>query len=138
MDWAGGTEGRNHGISRTAERKQLRELLQIISPLVMMAGMLFFCLWTRSQIITIGYHSQQIASEEEALVRVQRRLVLEEQILNNPERLDAIARTDLGMIPLGVSQILPPVHSAADRGLQILALADLPRSPSPRRQSPTN
>lgn len=138
MDWAGGAGGRNYGISRAADRERLRELLQIISPLVAIAGMLFFCLWTRSQIIMIEYRSQQIASEEEALVRVQRRLMLEEQTLKNPERLEAIARTDLGMIPLRANQLLPPLHRAVDPGLQILALANLPRSSAPRKPSVTN
>jgi cell division protein FtsL len=139
MDWAGGTEARNYGIRRATDSRNLSELLQIVLFLVAIAGVLSFYLWIRSQIINVGYQNQQLNAKEEALVRVQARLILEEQTLKNPERLDVIARTDLGMIPLRPNQLISPPTKDADPGSSnTLALANLSQSSEPRKPSATN
>jgi cell division protein FtsL len=138
-DWAGGTETRNYGIRRVIDPKNLSELLQVVLFLVALAGVLSYYLWIRSQIINIGYQNQQLNAREEVLVRVQARLILEEQTLKNPERLDVIARTDLGMIPLRPNQLIsPPINDANTGSSNTLALADLSQSSVPRKLSATN
>ena len=111
-DWADGIETRNYGIKNEIDVPMLSELMRIIVALAMVAGALLFYSWIRSQIVNTGYESQSLFAEEESLMRTQERLVAEEETLRNPERIDIIARNDLGMAPLRPNQIDP----AADPG----------------------
>ena len=62
---------------------------------------------------------------EESLLRTQTRLILEEETLRNPERIDSIARNDLGMVPLRPNQFILPQVQDVDRSLSnTLAMAD--------------
>jgi len=72
IDWSSETENRNYGIKRMTDSKRLSELLWIISSLAVVAGMLCFYAWIRSQIIHVGYISQQLQALEESLLRVQK------------------------------------------------------------------
>ena len=92
----------------------LSELMRIIIALAMVAGALLFYSWIRSQIVNTGYESQSLFAVEESLLRVQKRLTLEEETLRNPERIDIIARNDLGMTPLRPES----VHSAATQDVE--------------------
>jgi len=86
----------------------LSDLMRIIIALAMVAGALLFYSWIRNQIVNTGYESQNLFAVEESLLRTQERLILEEEILRNPERIDIIARNDLGMAPLHPSQLILP------------------------------
>ncbi|MGH8247054.1 MAG: cell division protein FtsL, partial [Gammaproteobacteria bacterium] len=108
VDWAGNTEISNYGIKREMDFRNLMELLWIILTLLVLAGVLIFHSWERSQIVNMGYESQRLQAIEESLLRSQRALILEEEILKNPQRIDGIARQELGMSPLRPDQILPP------------------------------
>jgi len=106
---------------------------------VAIAGVLSFYLWIRSQMINIGYQSQQFTTKEETLKRAQGMLILEEQTLKNPERLDAIARTDLGMIPLRTNQLISrPTEDVDLRQANTLALANPSLSSGPTSPSAGN
>jgi len=60
----------------------------------------------------------------ESLLRTQTRLILEEETLRNPERIDFIARNDLGMVPLRPNQFILPQFQDPDRSLlNTLAMA---------------
>ncbi len=123
-DWAGGSEDRNYGIKRITDPRKLSELLRIILSLSVIAGALLFYSWVRSQIIGIGYESQQLQAQEQNLLSVEKNLILEEQTLKNPERIEAIARNDLGMMRLRANQVLtPPNQGAESIGPNTLALA---------------
>ncbi len=108
-DWAEGIETRNYGIKRRIDRRMFSELMRTILSLAMVAGTLVFHSWVRNQIIHTGYESQNLFAEEESLLRIHKRLMLEEETLRNPERIDAIARNDLGMAPLRPSQLVVPL-----------------------------
>jgi cell division protein FtsL len=115
-DWAEGIETRNYGIQRELDAGMLSELMRVIIALVMVAGALLFYSWVRSQIINTGYESQQLFAEEESLLRTQKSLILEEETLRNPERIDAIARNELKMTPLHPSQLILPQLQDVERG----------------------
>ncbi len=139
MDWVGGIEDRNYGIRRITDSQKLSELLWIISSLAMVAGALLFYAWIRSQIVSMGYAQQQLQAQEESLLREQRKLILEEQTLKNPERIDAIARVELGMTPLRASQLLTPqLQNVESIGPNTLALASPSRSSAEIRKSSVN
>jgi cell division protein FtsL len=105
-DWADGIETRNYGIKNEIDGSMLSELIRMIIPLVMIAAALLFYSWVRSQIVNTGYESQSLYAAKESLLRTQTRLVLEEETLRNPERIDLIARNDLGMVPLRPNQFI--------------------------------
>ena len=137
IDWAGGIENRNYGIKRVTDPQKLSELLWIIFSLVMVAGALLFYAWVRSQIISMGYNSQQLQAQGESLRGAQRNLILEEQILKNPERIDTIARNQLGMIRLRTNQLITPQFQDVEPiGSDTLALANTSDSSAEARKSP--
>jgi len=124
-DWADGIETRNYGIKSEVDAGMLSELLRNIVPLAMIAGALLFYSWVRSEIVNTGYESQSLFTAEEDLLRTQKRLILEEETLSNPERIDMIARIDLGMTPLRPNQFILPQPQDLERGLaNTMAMAD--------------
>jgi cell division protein FtsL len=107
-DWADGIETRNYGIRSEIDAGMLSDLMRVIIALAMVAGALLFYSWVRSQLVSTGYESQNLFTLEQSLMRIQKRLILEEEVLRNPERIDTIARNDLGMMPLRPNQLIPP------------------------------
>jgi len=124
-DWADGIETRNYGIRNEINVHMLSDLMCILFSLALVAGALLFYSWVRNQIVHTGYESQSLFAAEESLLRVQERLALEEETLCHPERIDIIARNDLGMAPLHPSQIiLPRLDDAVDRASGEMAMMD--------------
>ena len=124
-DWADGIETRNYGIKNEIDVHMLSELMRIIVALAMVAGALLFYSWIRNQIVNTGYESQNLFAVEESLLRTQKRLILEEETLRNPERIDIIARDELGMTPLHPSQlILPQIRDVGRDISNEMAMAD--------------
>ncbi len=135
-DWVRGTKARNYKIRRAVHAKNLAEALTIIPFLLVIAGMILFHLWTRMQIIAIGHSRQVLALQEESLLNQQQMLILEEQVLKNPARIEAMAHTELGMIPLGANQVFISSRSNVDPGgSQAWALANLQRSSEIKKTS---
>lgn len=123
-DWAASIEARNYGIRREIDARMLWEMLGTIAALALIAGAFLFYSWVRGQIVHIGYESQSLFAREEALVRTQKRLILEEETLASPERIDILARNELEMAPLRPNQVILPPARRAEPGAYALALAD--------------
>ncbi len=124
-DWADGIEERNYGIKSEIDGSMMSELIRTIVPLAMIAGALLFYSWVRSQIVNTGYESQTLFAAEESLLRTQKRLILEEETLRDPQRIDLIARNDLGMTPLHPNQFILPQSQDTDRSLpDAMAMVD--------------
>ena len=114
LDLAPGVDGRNYGIRNCAESRALRETTNILFPVVLIASILSFHVWVRSQSIEIGYETEQLKEQAAKLVRTQQQIVLEEQTALNPELLESIARNELGMTVLRPNQVIPPRLDAWD------------------------
>jgi cell division protein FtsL len=114
MNEMGGIEARNYGVKRKTDRKGLAELLRRLVFLSAIAAILSLYVYMHTRIIHCGYQIQELATEEQALMRTQVNLILEEQTLKDPERIDAIARKELGMAPIRVSQLISPPAKAFD------------------------
>ena len=124
-DWAEGIETRNYGIRSEIDTSMLSELVRTIIALAMVAGALLFYSWVQSQMVNTGYESQNLFNQEELLLRTQKSLILEEETLRNPERIDTIARNNLGMIPLHPNQLVLPQFEDVEFGdANALAMAD--------------
>jgi cell division protein FtsL len=140
MDWAGNVESRNYGIKRQTDRRYLCDLLTITASVVLLAAAFGYYAWVRSEIVDLGYQEQSLRIQEEDLCRAEKNLILEEQTLKNPERIEYIAQTELGMVPLQTNQVLSPELQDADlSGSTAIALATAPSpSPEPRKPSASN
>ncbi len=123
-DWAASIETRNYGIRRGIDARMLSELLGTIASLALIAAAFLFSSYVRGRIVSIGYESQSLFSREEALARLEKRLILEEETLRNPERIDILARNELRMAPLRPNQVILPPARSAEPGTYALALAD--------------
>ena len=106
-DWVQGTENRNYGI-RKKNGINARELFLALFLFVPITGSLIFHLWVRTEITDIGYRIQELSMAEESLTRERAKLLVKEEGLQSPERIDRIARVSLGMEPLRPEQVLSP------------------------------
>jgi cell division protein FtsL len=105
-DWAEAIERRNYGIKCVVDARAMSDLIRTIICLGMVAGALLFYSWVRNQIISTGYEAQSLFETEKSLQRIQNKLIVEEETLSNPERIDMIARGHLGMAPLSPGQLI--------------------------------
>lgn len=138
-DLAGSIETRNYGIKRRTDRRNLFDLLCITLSIAAMAGVLFGYIWVRIQIVNVGYESQRLQATEDALLRIQKNLVLEEETLKDPGRIDILARNELGMMPLRPYQVIPVGFRVEEPGTPIaLAMASSSRRSSGPGKSPAN
>jgi len=106
-DWIYETENRNYGIKKKTGINA-RELFWTLFLLIPITGTLIFHLWVRGQITYTGYEIQKVSRQEETLTRALEKLVVKEEILQSPERIDRVARVRLGMAPLRPDQVLTP------------------------------
>lgn len=134
-DWACRIETRNYSIKRRTDQRNLCELLTITASVVLLAGVFGFYAWVRCGIRDLGYQEQFLTTHEESLLRDQKNLILEEQTLKNPQRIEFIAQTELGMVRVHTNQLMAPALQSIDLdGTARLALAAAPASPPGSRK----
>ncbi len=140
VDWAGGTELRNYGIKMRTDRRNLVDLLSITLPALMIGIVLLFYAWTRSRIVDMGYEEQSLEAQEKNILRIQNSLILEEETLKNPARIDSIARNDLGMVLVRTNQLVAPqLQDTQVPGSTDMAMANpAPSVVEPRKIPATN
>ena len=127
VDWAQERAISNNGITPKTDSRSLRQLLWLTLGPIMLAAVFVALLWERSQLVSIGYETQRMMQTEETLLRVQKTLILEEETLKDPERIDAVARGILGMAPLRPRQVLAAAMTDADLNTRAtLAMARVP------------
>src|SRR5437773_7206011 len=127
VDWAQERAISNNGITPKTDSRSLRQLLWLTLGPIMLAAVFVALLWERSQLVSIGYETQRLMEGEETLLRVQKSLILEEETLKDPERIDAVARGILGMAPLRPRQVLAAAMTDADLNTRAtLAMARVP------------
>jgi cell division protein FtsL len=125
IDWADGIETRNYGIKFVTDSRLLSEWLRATLSFAMVAGAFLFYSWSRGQIVATGYENQKLFALEESLQQIEKSLILEEESLSSPERIDTIARNELGMVPLNPKQlILPQRRDVESSSSNIMAIAD--------------
>jgi cell division protein FtsL len=135
IDWAEGTRSRNYAIRHEIDARNLLELLLISLSIGIVAAALVFHSWVRVRIVDIGYEQQSLLLEEQALSKTQESLNLEEQTLKSPDRIDALARAELGMQSVRASQVMATAGTGVElAGASVLALATSPGGPiEPRK-----
>jgi|GEM_PF-526829 len=87
----------NLAIVREVDPRQRREylLLTLLAALFVL-GLLFYG-WQRYRWIDYGYQIEETQKVKERLVEIRQRRLLERASLSSPQRIESIARRDLGM-----------------------------------------
>src|SRR3989475_10865373 len=114
----------NNKVMRQADTKSYRDYIIVTVLAAMFLFGLFAYGWQHYQWIQYGYRIEEAQRKKEQLAEIGRQLRLERASLSNPQRIDSIARKQLGMVVPAPGQL---VTFSADAPLTI---------PSRQRQQP--
>ncbi|OLC90860.1 MAG: hypothetical protein AUH86_22085 [Acidobacteria bacterium 13_1_40CM_4_58_4] len=109
-----------NNVIREADSKSHRDYIVVTAHAAMFLFALFAYGWQHYQWIQYGYRIEEARKKKEQLSETSRQLRLERAFLRNPERIDAIARGQLGMVAPAPGQL---VTLSADAPLTIPAPA---------------
>lgn len=131
MDLAAGFENRNYGLRRSSDLRIVIKSLAIVVPFIAIAGCLSVYLWIGGQNIQLGYQLQQLHVQERDLLNIRQQIIIEEQILTNPEKINAVAYADLGMLLLQPNQIIPASYEHSNSAAPEMLSSNIDRSKEP-------
>src|SRR5438105_2207638 len=112
----------NNNVIREADARSHRDYIIITAFAAVFLLGLFAYGWQHYQWIQYGYRIEESQKKKEQLAETERQLRLERASLSNPQRIDSIARKQLGMVVPAPGQL---VTFSADAPLTI------PAHPSP-------
>ncbi len=92
-------------VRETDTRCRLEYMCLTLLGAMFVLGTLFYA-WQQYQWIQYGYRIEESHRKIEELAEVGRQLRVERATLANPQRIDSIARTELGMTGPGTGQIV--------------------------------
>jgi len=97
----------NSRLRREVDREKRRECFSVLGLgiLVFVFSMLFA--WQHFQCLRYGYQIEELKKERTTLQECNHRLQLEEAALANPQRIDMLARTELGLASPEPRQVVP-------------------------------
>ena len=114
----------NNSVIRQIDAKSHRDYIVVTALAAIFLFGLFAYGWQHYQWIQYGYRIEEAQKKKEQLAETGRRLRLERASLSNPQRIDSIARKQLGMVVPAPGQL---VTFHTDPPLTI---------PSPQREQP--
>ncbi len=117
----------NNNVIREADSKSHRDYIIVTALAAMFLFGLFAYGWQHYQYIQYGYRIEEAQKKKQQLAEMKERLRLERASLRNLERIDAIARRELGMVIPAPGQF---VTLAADAPFTIPAPAALEARPA--------
>jgi len=88
----------NNNVIRQADAKSYRDYIVVTALAAMFLFGLFAYGWQHYQWIQYGYRIEEAQKKREQLAEIGRQLRLERASLSNPQRIDSIARKQLGMV----------------------------------------
>jgi cell division protein FtsL len=88
----------NNKVIREADKKSHRDYIVVTALAAMFLFGLFAYGWQHYQWIQYGYRIEEAQKKRDRLAEISRQLRLERASLRNPQRIDAIARKELGMV----------------------------------------
>jgi cell division protein FtsL len=96
----------NANVVRDADTKYRREYVRMTCLFATFLFCLFFYGWQHYRWITTGYKIEEAQKQKEQLTEATRQLRLERESLRNLQRIDDIARRNLGMVLPAPGQIV--------------------------------
>jgi len=97
----------NNNVVREADSGSHRDYIVVTVMGAMFLLGLFVYGWQHYQWIQYGYRIEEAQKKKEQLAEIKRQLQLERASLSSPQRIDAIARRDLGMTVPAPGQLVP-------------------------------
>ena len=123
----------NNNVIREADSKSQRDYIVVTALAAMFLFGLFAYGWQHYQWIQYGYRIEEAQKKKDQLAEIGRQLRLERASLRSPQRIDSIARGELGMVVPAPGQL---VTFSADAPLTIPVPQrpqDLPEALAARR-----
>jgi cell division protein FtsL len=96
----------NHHVTREADVKSHRDYIVVTILASMFLFGLFAYGWQHYQWSQYGYRIEEAKKKKEQLAELERQLILEREHLRSPQRIDSIARRDLGMVVPAAGQLV--------------------------------
>ncbi len=106
----------NNNVIREADSKNQRDYIVVTALAAMFLFGLFAYGWQHYQWIQYGYRIEEAQKKKDQLAEIGRQLRLERASLRSPQRIDSIARGELGMVVPAPGQL---VTFSADAPLTI-------------------
>ena len=88
----------NNNVVRETDARSYRDYIVVTALAAMFLLGLFTYGWQYYQWIQYGYRIEEARKQKDQLAEIRHRLRLERAMLRNPQRIDTIARTHLGMV----------------------------------------
>ena len=96
----------NSRLRKEVDYRRTKECFVLISLGVFCLVILLFLAWQHFEILRGGYESESFKKEVSRLEEENHKLKLERASLRNPQRIDLIARRDLGLVAPQTSQLV--------------------------------
>jgi cell division protein FtsL len=96
----------NSRLVREVDVERRRECFSLLGLGVLVFLFVLLFAWQHFQCVRYGYQLEQYKAERSTLEEQNHRLRLEEAALADPQRIDTLARTQLGMVSPGPQQII--------------------------------
>ncbi len=96
----------NSRLVRVADPYERRQFLLWLLVGVMLFAVGLAYTWQRFELVRYGYSIEELKSQRDRLMEANRQLRLEEASLRSPERIDALARNQLGLGPPSPGQVV--------------------------------
>jgi cell division protein FtsL len=96
----------NSRLYREVDPDKSRECFALLGMVGLAFIFVFFFAWEHFRSVRYGYEIEQLRSQEAALAVWNQRLHLEQALLADPQRIDRLARADLGLAPPQTQQIV--------------------------------
>ena len=95
---------RNNQIVREIDERRMRDLWQSLGIGMVLVLVLLFSAWQHFELLRHGYRLEQMQRERAAEAEINRHLRLEMESLRAPQRIEKIAKDELGMVSPGEAQ----------------------------------
>jgi cell division protein FtsL len=96
----------NSRLYREVDPEKNQECLALMGMVALIFMFIFFFAWEHFRCVRYGYQIEQLRSQEAALAVWNQRLHLEQALLADPQRIDRLARANLGLVPPQTRQIV--------------------------------
>jgi cell division protein FtsL len=109
---------RNNQIVREVDERRMRDLWQSLAIGMVLVLVLLFSAWQHFELLRHGYRLEQMQRERAAEAEINRHLRLEMESLRAPQRIEKIAKDDLGMVTpadgqaVVIERVAPPTPPA--------------------------
>ncbi|HEY2933742.1 MAG TPA: hypothetical protein VGK99_18555 [Acidobacteriota bacterium] len=116
----------NRAVASAAHKISLSEIGRYVLLGSIVAFLILAYSWFHSEIIALGYQVQEIKRDTALLKEQHQALLLEHAACRSPQRIDAFARAQLGLIPANSEKVVFISDSAAVTTERVLAESILP------------